>query len=197
MGINLKPAARRLAGAALAAGLGLAGLAAQPGAAVAAGTTTLCGGGGLYTGEAFWQTSTQWGRAGERLCWEYSDTQVRAVGQLRIDWPSDCTLTAGLQTAEVSCPTREAKLGRLTFYSVQVPLELTGPDGVTHPSTCTWDNQTAFDMDHKVWTCTSDWVGIQQGGAYRGVMTGAGGDIKHDGDGLKLLDTFSRTLHFT
>jgi hypothetical protein len=166
--------------------------------AVAAVTTTICGAGGQYVNEAIMQTSTRWGRAGERVCFEYSDTQVRARAQFRIDWPSNCTLSLGYNAGSTSCPSRVlTKLGRLHFYKVQIPVRWAGPDGAVHTNTCTWNNQTAWDMSATVWTCDAAWMAIQKGGRYYGGIEGAGGDVKDDGDGLKVLDPVGRHLTFT
>ena len=166
--------------------------------AQASTTQTLCGAGGGYVNEAIWQTSTTWGRAGERVCWEYSSTQVRAFAQLRIDWPSDCTLTLGYGAGEVGCPTREfTKLGRLTFYTIQIPLRWSDVDGVIRGGTCTWTNQTAFSVNSATWTCDGPWMNIQKGGRYYSGVAGAGADVKNDGDGLKFLTPTGRYLNFT
>lgn len=189
---------RRVVSASIALALAAAGTVGLASAAQADTTQTLCGGGGIYANEAVWQTSTQWGRAGERTCFEYSSTQVRARVQLRIDWPSDCTLTVGYGAGEVGCPIRtSSKVGRLTFHVVQLPIQWADTDGAVHSGTCTWTDQTAFDLSAKTWTCVSPWMAIRKGGRYYSGVTGAGGDLKNDGDGLKLLQPTGRHLTFT
>jgi hypothetical protein len=189
---------RALKSALAAPALLLGGVTIPVTSAEAAATTTVCPAGGLYVNEAIMQTSTRWGRAGERVCWEYSDTQMRARADFRIDWPSNCTLNLGYKAGSTGCPTQVVtKLGRLNFHEIQIPVRWAGPDGVIHGDTCSWSNQTAWDMSAEVWTCPGAWMPIQKGGRYYSGVAGAGGDVKDDGDGMKLLDPVGRYLNFT
>lgn len=166
--------------------------------AQAAATQTACGAGGVYVNEAIWQTSTQWGRAAERVCWQYTSTQVRSYAQLRIDWPANCTLSLGYGEGSVGCPIIDfTKLGKLSFYTVQIPLQWSDVDRVIHGGTCTWTNQTAFSLTSTTWTCYGPWMTIRKGGQYYSGVVGAGADVKNDGDGLKLLTSAGRVLRFT
>lgn len=169
---------------------------AAPAAADESNTQTACT---QYTDGQIWQTSTQWGRVRQRLCIEYTNTDVRAHVQLQTDWPSDCELSVGIPpTAGIGCPVgRLTKLGKLTYKKVEMPISWQHNGDPVQSTTCEFTDVTAFDMSDTTLTCDGAWMPIAKGDHNQVWADGLAADVKDDGDGLKLLPSETHGFTFT
>ena len=168
-----------------------------------------------YSQGALWQTSTNWARIRYQPCLQESSDgrTVTPIIHVQFDWPvkSSCSLSIGFPpSAGLDCPlTILAKPGhKITFQAYtsynsqpvdfEIPLEITGPDGLTDSSWCYYNPEDTS-------TNTSTYGILQNGGrttltcngpthtrligTYTVGSLGPRGDVKDDGADARILTT--------
>jgi hypothetical protein len=156
--------------------------------ASAAELKTACGPWGQ---EAFWRTSTKWAHVSQRSCldWYNYENQVRARGELRIDWPVMCTLT--------DCATTMLKGQEIEFRSAEIAItwNMSGRQGSRN---CDYGDMRfgwSPTSPAKFIQCSSDWM-THPVGTYVTRMASMA-DVANDGEGYKVLtanDAFGLTF---
>lgn len=154
-----------------------------------------------YSEGEIWTTSGTWGRVRHRVGFEWSLSepyQVRAVAQFQVDWPTGCTVGAGLDgpTLEGCNAKLVTKRPRLEFHSIEIPMSWTGPNGSGN-FTCRFaDTGTEPDDFSETWTCNGSWMPLDNDFRYTVSTDTLNADVDNDGEGLLDLPPLSRGLTF-
>jgi len=166
-----------------------------------------------YSQGALWQTSTNWARVRYQPCLQESSdgSTVTPIIHVQFDWPvkDSCSLSVGFPpSASLDCPLtvlakpiHEITFQAYTSYNSQpvdfeIPLEITGPDGLAYSSWCYYSPQDTS-------TNTSTYGVLQNGvrttltcngptytrviGTYTVGSLGPRGDVKDDGADARIL----------
>jgi hypothetical protein len=153
-----------------------------------------------YTDDQVWQTSAQWGRVRQRLCVEYTRTDVRAHVQFQTDWPTSCSLSTGIPpSVGAACPVSTlAKLNGLTYKTVNIPIRWQVGMNPTGTFACSFSDVDA-DNSPGVTTldCNGAWMPLFHGVPYQVWVDGAQADVKDDGDGVKVLPSETHSFNFS
>lgn len=172
--------------AALVASAGLVFVQATPAAAA-----TICS---AYTNGEVWQTSTRWGRVRERVCLEYTSTQVRGRVYMQVDYPQSCSLTVGLPpSGGISCPgSTQTKAANLDLHGNKISVGIKR-GSATKYYTCTWGSWSAGGHVTMTRSCYTPYLSDAYS-SYRVYARDVMGDVKSDGDGWKVLAPVSWTF---
>lgn len=187
---------RALVAAALALSLAAAGMAASTAVASADEPDTQTRMRNYSEGE-IWQTSATWGRVRHRPGFEWTLSEphrVRAVAQVQVDWPTECTIGQGL-TIGGCTPKLLTKVARLDFHELTILLRWSGPKG-SDDYTCQFEDTGTGPESTETWTCNGQWMPLRDYVKYRASTPDLTADVKDDGEGQKYLPPLRDNIDF-
>jgi len=151
-----------------------------------------------FSYDKVWQTSRKWGRARERSCVDYTDSQIRGYVQFQIDWPLDCMISVGFPpSGSGGCPlSRATKEPSLILKTLEVSFnwEYLGISPIE--GRCDWSDIYFGNMSQGYQpvtvSCYSVWAPVIKGGKYYIDIIGVKADVQDDGDPPKQLHPFQQ-----